>query len=323
MLTFGQLETLKTIVEAGSFSKAARKLYLSQPAVSQRIRALEETLGIELFDRENSGTLLTPTAEGLEVLKFAIATLESFEALTHRLGAATDHASIVTLGAVGFYMGRYVLPQVLPLIRAEHPDLKLRLVTLDAERLNEAARVGAADLVFMNQSRLDPTLAWQPLWEDEMVMVAHPSRAEELSLAPRAIPLILTPTQNHQQLARQWCAAMNAAAQVVVESISADTLRSAALANLGYALLPEIVVREELAAGSLIEVVVAGLPLRRTIVVAYTAERGEVPAVARFLGALMAARAQLSRVSPSRRSPRLPLPTRDQRCFGRSLPAGS
>ena len=60
MLTFGQLQTLRAIAETGSFSKAARKLYLSQPDVSQRVHSIEVTLGVELF--EQSGAQQSPWA---------------------------------------------------------------------------------------------------------------------------------------------------------------------------------------------------------------------------------------------------------------------
>ena len=238
MFTFGQLQTLKAISESGSFTKAARKLYLSQPAISQRVRALEETLGLELFNRENGGIVPTPTRQGLEVLKFALATLEGYEALTRNLDESAARESVVTVGAVGFYLGTYILPRVLPMIHQAYPDIKLRMNTVHEEALNEAVLMGMVDLVFIAKGRVAPDLEWRPLWEDELIMVSHPSRVAELARHPRSLPLILAGTHPAVDLARQWCADIGAAPQVVVEAPNADTLRNAALANLGYALLP-------------------------------------------------------------------------------------
>jgi molybdate transport repressor ModE-like protein len=300
VLTFGQLQTLKAISETGSFSKAARKLFLSQPAVSQRIRALEDTLGVELFDRDSGGTFLSPTPAGEEVIKFAQSTLEGYEALVRRLNEAAMREAVVTVGAVGFYVGTHILPRVLPFIHAAHPGINLRMVNLPAERLCEAALSGAVDLALMGQARVQPGLEWRPLWEDEIIMVAHPSRANELGRRPKAVPLILSGVSDQVAFAQRWCVDLGIPAQTVVESTSSDTLRNAALANLGYALLPELVVREELASGALIQIAVPGLPLRRTVVVAYTPERGASPVVAKFLDALTLARRQLRPVNPVR-----------------------
>jgi molybdate transport repressor ModE-like protein len=298
VLTFGQLQTLQAISETGSFSKAARRLYLSQPAVSQRIRALEDTLGVEVFDRDNGGTQLTPTAEGEEVLKFAAATLEGYEALLKRLADAAARDAVVTIGTVGFYAGTFVLPRILPLIHAAHPEIQIRMVNLPVQRLIESARSGAVDLVLVAKERVEAGLDSQPLWEDELIMVTHPSRANELARQPRLIPLILTGVPEQLSFARRWCADLGVPSQTVVESSSSDTLKNAALANLGYALLPEIVVRAELEAGTLVRVTVPGLPLRRVVVAAYLPERATAPAVAKFLSALHSARRQLRGINP-------------------------
>ena len=297
VLTFGQLQTLKAISDTGSFSKAARKLYLSQPAVSQRIRAIEDTLGVELFDRDSGGTHLAPTAEGAEVVKFAVSALEQYAALVQRLSDGSYRESSVSIGAVGFYVGTYVLPRIIPLIHAAHPNIRLRMVTLPFDRLTEAPLSGAVDIALMSQPRVVPGLQSVPLWEDEIIMVCHPSRASQLLRHPRVIPLILTGLSHDIEVARAWCAGLGIPAQIVVESMSADTLRNAALSNLGYALLPEIVVRGEIAAGTLVQVPVHGLPKRRIIVAAYTPERAQLPAVAKFLSALGAARSQLKGVN--------------------------
>ncbi len=298
MLTFGQLQTLKAIYETGSFSKAARKLYLSQPAVSQRIRAIEETLGVELFDRDIGGGHLAPTPEGAEVVKFAIGTLDQYAALVDRLTEGAHSQSSVSIGAVGFYVGTYVLPRILPLIHASHPDIRLKMVTLSHDKLTDAPLSGAVDIALMTRNRLVPELDSVPLWEDEVIMVCHPARASYLSRHPRVIPLILSGASPYQELARAWCAELGVPAQIVVESTSAETLRTAALSNLGYALVPEIVVRAEVAAGTLLPVQVPGLPLRRTIVAAYSRARTKSPAVERFLQTLTIARGQLLAVNP-------------------------
>lgn len=298
MLTFGQLQTLKAIYETGSFSKAARKLYLSQPAVSQRIRAIEDTLGVELFDRDIGGGHLAPTAEGAEVVKFAIGTLDQYAALVDRLSQGARSESSVSIGAVGFYVGTYVLPRILPLIHASHPDIRLKMVTLSHDKLTEAPISGAVDIALMTRNRLVPELDSVALWEDEVIMVCHPARASYLSRHPRVIPLILAGVSPYQELAKAWCAELGVPAQIVVESTSAETLRTAALSNLGFALVPEIVVRAEVAAGTLLPVPVPGLPLRRTIVAAYSRSRTQSPAVSRFLQTLKVARGQLLAVNP-------------------------
>nr|WP_259316327.1 LysR family transcriptional regulator [Kitasatospora xanthocidica] len=145
MPTLRQLEYLATVVDTGSFTRAAEQLHVTQPALSHQIRALEVALGGPLLERLPRAVRLTPT--GRAVLPHARAALAEAE----RLHAAARRTAGLEEGelevAVVYSVSLGVLPPVLRDWRRLHPGVRIRLREYaHADRLREAMAEGRADL---------------------------------------------------------------------------------------------------------------------------------------------------------------------------------
>ncbi|GAA4831808.1 LysR family transcriptional regulator [Kitasatospora terrestris] len=248
MTTLRQFEYLVTVVDTGSFTRAAERLYVTQPALSHQIRALEAALGGPLLER--LPRTVRPTPLGRAVLPHARAAL----AETERLHAAARRASgledgELEIGTV-YSISLGILPPVLRAWRREHPGVRIRLREYPhGDRLRGAMAAGAADLA------VGPVPdGWDgPIRElgvEEFVLVlpaddplaASPYRTVPLAeLADRAW-VHYAPDNGLAEVLDQACAAagFHPVAAIRAEQTSAAPLLAAA--GLGPALVPATIV---------------------------------------------------------------------------------
>ncbi|MGA5823157.1 LysR substrate-binding domain-containing protein [Kitasatospora sp. NPDC094028] len=143
--TLRQLEYLVTVVDTGSFTRAAEQLHVTQPALSHQIRALESTLGGALLERLPRGVRPTPT--GRAVLPHARGALAEAERLTVAAGRAAGLEEGELEVAVVYSVSLGLLPPVLRAWRRRHPGVRIRLREYaHADRLQEAMAAGRADV---------------------------------------------------------------------------------------------------------------------------------------------------------------------------------
>lgn len=145
MPTLRQLESFLTVVDEGSFTRAAQDLGVSQPGLSQQIAALERELGASLFARLPRTVTLTPTGRAL--LPHARASVDAAArgaaAARGVVGTAAGELRIATVYSVGLGL----LPGVLAPWRAEHPEVVIRLLEhRTTEALSTATAAGQADV---------------------------------------------------------------------------------------------------------------------------------------------------------------------------------
>ncbi len=284
MLTFDQLETLRTIVRYGTFSRAAEEMFLTQPAVSQRVKHLEQALGIEVFVRGNSQRGFQLTEAGERVLRFSNEVLGSLDALQYDLQHRADiERQTVTL-ASGHFISRYVLPRLMRACRDRYPQLHIRNIECSVDDLNEVVRRGDADFAVHTESFIDPSLASAPLFRDKVVLVAngeHPFLREDPTQPEtvRKYQFVLSPPNSEpRQIAERWAAGMGVSLDVVMETSSYDALKEAAIHGLGLAIVPETIVHDEVTDGRLRLVSLPGLPCERLICLVYNPDRTLSPA---------------------------------------------
>lgn len=166
-----QLEMFLAIVEAGSFTAAGDKLYVSQSAVSRQIALLEEELGGKVFKRVHRKTLLTPVGEVL--LRHARkvyhdlreASVEVSEVLQLRRGS-------LRLGG-GMSVSSYLFPPLLKQYRALNPQIEISIAVGTNEEILRQLRANSVDLALLSLPFTDPDLAVTPAVEEEMVLVTE------------------------------------------------------------------------------------------------------------------------------------------------------
>ena len=131
-----RIVVFRAVAEQRSFRKAAEELYLSQPAVSLQIKALEEDLGVQLFDR--TGAHITLTKAGRVLLGYSQQSRVLRAQAEHEIAALSgEHSGHLALGA-STTIAQYVLPRLLAEFRCEHPRVYPTLISGNTEQIVNA-----------------------------------------------------------------------------------------------------------------------------------------------------------------------------------------
>ena len=175
-----RLKVFRAVAEEMSFRKAAEVLHLSQPAVSQQIRALEEECGARLFDRaggEGHGTQIALTEAGRVLLRYATKAAETMAEAQRALAALNDEVmGELRLGA-STTVAQYVLPRILGAFLKQYPHVHLSLVSGNTERIVEAVAEEQVALGIIEGPAMRRDVKTERMVRDEMVLIVSPNHA--------------------------------------------------------------------------------------------------------------------------------------------------
>ncbi len=179
------LQAFLAVAESESFSLAAQRLHLTQPAVSKRIALLESTLDSQLFDRLPRKAVLTPAGEALMPRARHIIR-ELAEIKTELASLSGDIRGTLRVGT-SHHIGLHHLPHLLRQFHSSYPQVKLSIQFLGSEAACDALAKGDLDIAFATLPLKDhPKLDMQPIWRDPLRFVcarSHPlSKETQLSL---------------------------------------------------------------------------------------------------------------------------------------------
>jgi len=240
-LNLDQLRTLMEVVALGSFSAAARRLNLTQPAVSLQIRELEGRCGVRLVER--IGRRVLPTAAGRDLIAHA----ERIVTEADRALAAMRRHKGGEVGCVHLGTGptalAYLLPPVLQRLREQHPGIDLVVTTGTTNDIAEQISANSLDLGLTALPVEGDEFVTTPVRTDEMVAILPATESEiPLAITPSEVerrPLILEYQRvAHSQLSRAWLRAGGVAVRPALEFDSVDAIKNAVAAGLGMALIP-------------------------------------------------------------------------------------
>lgn len=252
-MDIASVQAFIAVAEGGSFSRAADALFLTQPAVSKRIAALEDELRARLFDRMGRSVRLTEAGEAL--LPHARRVLAEVDAgrqvvadlqgtIGGRLRIGTSH-----------HVGLHRLPPVLRAFAAQYPEVDLDLHFMDSEQACFAVEQGELELAVVTLPEAPPsTLATETLWPDPLDLVAaadHPL-AGRTPLAPAdlaAWPAILpAPTTFTRRIIAEALRPYGLQLRVALETNYLETIKMMVSVGLGWSALPRTMVTGELVA---------------------------------------------------------------------------
>jgi LysR family transcriptional regulator, transcriptional activator of the cysJI operon len=175
-----RLRVFRAVAEEMSFRKAAEVLHLSQPAVSQQIRALEEEAGVRLFDRaggEGHGTQIALTEAGRVLLGYAKAAAATMEEARRALAALKDDVvGELRLGA-STTVAQYVLPRILGAFLRQYPQVELSVMSGNTERIVEAVAEQEIALGIIEGPAMRRDVKVERMIRDEMVLIVSPNHA--------------------------------------------------------------------------------------------------------------------------------------------------
>ncbi len=260
-----QLAAFAAVAEQGGFSAAADELHLTQPAVSKRVRQLEDTLGVALFDRvgrrvalTEAGRALLPRARRLlndaREMRRLVADLDG--SVGGRLVMGTSH-----------HIGLHRLPDPLRRFTRRYPEVELDIRFMDSEAACHAVEIGDLELAIVTLPPEPlPRLRLEPVWDDPLCFMVgrdHPlAERGEVSLAELVrLPAVLPSRNTYTRgILERAVRAAGLELSLGMETNYLETLRMLAEAGLGWSLLPATQLT-----GNLVALRVPGLELARRL----------------------------------------------------------
>lgn len=167
-MDFRQLEIFVAIVETGSFSQAGERLYISQPAITAHINALEKELDQPLLIRNRQGAYLT---EGGKMLyDYALAALREREDALINISKGSLGATKIRIAASSIPM-QYLLPELLKSFRDQYPETRLEVSLCDSLEVEHALHERRADIGFSGCIPFGPTCAYNTIARDQLLVI--------------------------------------------------------------------------------------------------------------------------------------------------------
>ncbi|MET9852054.1 LysR family transcriptional regulator [Streptomyces sp. NPDC006450] len=266
----GAMELLLAVARTGSLSAAARRLGITQPAASSRIRAMETRLGVALVDRSPRGSTLT--AEGALVTDWARRVVEAAEAFDAGAQALRGRRDSRLRVAASMTIAEYLLPGWLIALRGQRPDTAVSLHAGNSAVVAERVLAHEADLGFVEGLSVPEGLDSVVIAQDRLVVAVapgHPWARRSRGVEPAelaATPLILRERgSGTRQVLDAALAGSGGLAEPLLELASTTAVKAAAVSGAGPCVLSELAVGDELAGRRLVSVPVIGAGLEREL----------------------------------------------------------
>ncbi len=245
------LRAFLAVAESGSFTEAAARLHLTQPAVTRRVQALEQRLGAPLFDRLPRRALLTET--GRRLLPQARRALEALAECARAVESSRSEVSGTLRLGTSHHIGLHHLPPVLRRFHRRYPAVELALSFLGSEAALSAVEQGELDLALVTLPLRPPSGLEQVVWwHDHLSLVvardhplAHSRAFDPHALAAHEAVLPEEGTTTRELIDRAL-ASWGVRPRTALASNHLEILRMLVGAGLGWSLLPETLVNEGL-----------------------------------------------------------------------------
>ncbi|MCK4274211.1 MAG: LysR family transcriptional regulator [Dehalococcoidales bacterium] len=279
-MNIDHLKTFQEVVRLGSFSEVARKLAISQPAVSFQIQKLERELGMRLIDRTQRA--ITLTAAGKRLLKFADSIEAERDRLQHDLEQMREEISGDLLIAASTIPGEFLLPVLLAKFKQRHPAVKIQVDVSDSLTVINRVRDNTYEVGFCGVAPEGQGLASFEVAGDEIVLIVFPEHpfARKGEVSPDELegePLIFreatsgTQRSLESRLSRAGLDLRKFTPNLVLGSTQAVV--SAVAVGAGIAFVSNLAIKKSLALGLVRQVGVRDLRLSRDFYCVYRQER--------------------------------------------------
>lgn len=257
---FHRLTLFLEVADSKSFSKAAKKLRISQPAVSRQINQLESEVGVRLLDRSNRQVSLTEA--GQELYNAGQKVQESLDFL--RSGASSlagGYAGVLKIGASSVW--EYLLPQIFAGFTKKYPKLSIEMAVSNSSQVSELVRTQHSNLGFVSEIPINSELEAMPVAEDEIILVA--SVGSKLADKERVQPSELNgvsfvesePESATSHFSREFLGSLGVEPSVIMRLGSQEAVKMAVRSGIGIGMVSKFAVQQELLLGTLREVPLA------------------------------------------------------------------
>ncbi len=284
-----QLKIFCMVTQLQSFSKAAKIMHMSQPAVSTHVKNLEEYYRGQLFERTPHGVTLTKAGETFYV--YAKRILELQDEMEQQLEAVLLRENNHMVVAASTTIGNVSLPCTIYLFKEEHPEVTIRLDIANSEEVIRKIMADEADIGVVETYTDSPDLAAIPVTSDELLLIVpmdHPHTGDTFPLQEfLRHPLILREDGSGSRkilaaaLERHGYSVNDL--NVIAEMSTIDAIKSAVEAGLGGAVVPKLTVRKEAYLKTLNVMQIEDLPMPLTYHIVYPAHKSLSSPAKRFV----------------------------------------
>ena len=259
-ITMQQLEALIQLVDAGSFTRAADKMFLTQPTLTKHIKNLEDAVGTLIINRANKSPSLTP--EGQVLYNYAKRMIRLREEAKEKILEIRDHEAGHVFLCASTIPATYILPRLLGQMRKQYPDIRVHLQTCDSEETQQLVINGQVELGVIGKEPYDKRLCSEKLWKDELVLIApsdykgirksEPVSMEQLAKEPFVVRERGSGTRENIEnyLQKQYHLTFSAF-NIVGEMGSSEAVKEAVIGGLGLSIISLYAVERELKQGVL------------------------------------------------------------------------
>jgi DNA-binding transcriptional LysR family regulator len=289
-MNLSQLKAFLAVAQDRSFSRAAEKLYLTQPAVSKQIQALEEALGMRLFDRVGRSILLTQAGNILhDHAHIAFQTLEEARETINQLrGLQRGHLRISAASTIGTYM----LPQPLGELKSQFPGIEISLAITNKARVVQQVLSHEVELGFVGPPVEPAELEMEEYLLDELVLIMAPThrlaQEESVGVAELVEEVFILREQGSgtREIMEEELGRVRVSLKKAMELGSTEAIKQAVAANLGVSIVSKFAISLEILQGRLAVARLPELNLRRQLFVIHHGGRTLSPAAQEFCSLL-------------------------------------
>lgn len=243
-----QLNYVIQIANEKNFSRAADKLHIAQPSLSQQLSKLEQELGVLLFRRTTNSVELTQA--GQVFVEKSQSILDAVEQLKQEMDdMAQMRRGRLVVGTLPI-TGSHVLPLVLPAFGAQYPQIEVILVEETTAKLEQLTASGGTDLSLLSLPLIDTSLTYEPYLEEQICLAVPPqhplaSRKDSVDIAElKDEPFIgLKRGQGFRQITVELCEEAGFTPEIVFESSNIETVQSLVAGGMGIAFVPQMLTR--------------------------------------------------------------------------------
>jgi|SRR5215831_4729090 len=263
-MEFQQLEMFIAVVEEGSVSRAAERVFRTAPAVSIALTKLEEEFGSVLFDRSDRQQPEL-TSSGRVLYSYARRILELRQEATRAIKDGTQQRQGKLRIGTHESTSLYLLPSLLRPFQQAHPEIKTEIVCGTTERLLRALSHGAIDVALVGEAPEDAEFDRELIFRDRLVFIVNPAHhlcgVKAVTVAELETEVLLvqsTRSKLRQRLAQAFVDA-GATLNLGVENIAIESMKRMVAENLGVGFVPRMCVEEELRQGKLTAISIQGV----------------------------------------------------------------
>jgi DNA-binding transcriptional LysR family regulator len=276
-ITLQQLESLVNVVEERSFSRAAKKMRLSQPSLTKHIQHLEDIVGARVMVRKQTGISLTP--EGKIVYESAKRIFRMIDETGEKIARMHENESGNLSIAASTIPATYILPHLIQAFRASYPEINCFVKTRDSEETIAMILDDEAEIGFIGRPVEHRKLYAEELWKDTMILVVPQGHKwagrksvslDEVSGEPFVIREHGSATRAtlekylHEKKKRTL-----STFNIIGEMGSSEAVKEAVIAGLGISIISLHAVKREIENGLLVEMPVRNCRIERDFYVIY------------------------------------------------------